>query len=172
MAGNFAAADAPQTSQPLACVPADRHDPAPWTWNSRILSSFPPDRPKPEFAGAFGDDSSQHELHLWRDSNGIFGELLSPVLDADSPTSRLYAPRLEPRAGRLSFAVRFEDGERRFTGALRSDAVTGVLQRAARTETETVTWRKLPPDSVHGVADDFYTSRAQFDCAMILFHRQ
>ena len=167
--GCLAAATAPQGSEPLACVPAAGHDPAPWIWNSRILASFPPDTPKPEFAGAFGDNNSEHELHLWRDSNGVFGELLTPVLDADSPTSRLYDSRFDPKTGAIDFTARFTDGERRFTGTLRPESVIGTLQHAARREA--VTWRKMGADSVHGAVNNSYVSRAQFECAMNLFRR-
>ena len=167
--GSLTAATAPQTSGPLSCVPAASNDPAPWTWNARILASFPPDTPKPEFAGAFGDNNFEHELHLWRDSKGIFGQLLSPVLDADSPTSRLYDSRFDRKTGAMSFTVRFADEERQFTGRLRSDSVTGTLQRAARSER--VALRKLRATDVHGAPIDFYTSRAQFECAMVLFRR-
>lgn len=167
--GCFAAATATQGSEPLACVPARSDDPAPWTWNSRILASFRADTPKPEFVGAFGDDRSRHELHLWRDSKGVFGELRSPVLAADSPTSRLYDPRFEPKTGTVDFTARFKDGERRFAGTLRPDSVTGTLQHAGRGEP--VTWQRLRADRAHGATSDFYTSRAQFECAMILFRR-
>lgn len=79
-----------QTAAPLACLPADPEDPAPWEHNHRVLSSFPADRPKPQFLGRFSDDDRRYELHLWRDRSGVFGEWLSPVLDADSPVSRPY----------------------------------------------------------------------------------
>ena len=90
-------------------------------------------------------------------------------MDADSPTSRLYDPRLDPKTGAVSFTVRFKDGERHFTGTLRSDSVTGTLQHAARGER--VTMRKLRANNVHGATNDSYISRAQFECAMILFRR-
>src|SRR5262249_36348613 len=127
------------------------------------------DVPRPSFVGAFGDNNAGHELHLWRDSEGVFGELLSPVLEADSPTSRLYESHLEPGTGAIRFTVRFGDGERRFAGTLRSGSVTGTLQNAGRTET--VSWRRLGANRVHGTPEGAYASRAQFDCAMILFRR-
>ncbi len=43
------------------------------------------DRPAPLFLGGFADANGDYELPLWRDSRGIFGELLHPVLEADSP---------------------------------------------------------------------------------------
>jgi hypothetical protein len=63
---------------------------------------------------------------------GIFGELLSPVLDADSPTSRLYNPHLDPRTRAFDFVARFSGGERRFEGALRSDSTQAVRNSSAR----------------------------------------
>jgi hypothetical protein len=166
----FAAATAPQGAEPVACVPARSDDPEPWTWNSRILESFRPDNPKPKFVGAFGDGRSQYEFSLWRDSKGVFGELRSPVLEADSPTSRLYDPHFDPETGTLDFTVRFYDGERRFSGILRSGSVKGTLQHAGRGEP--VTWQRLRVDRERGANFDFYTSRAKFECAMILFRRQ
>jgi hypothetical protein len=158
---------AAEQGAPLRCVPAARDDGAPWIWNSRILESFPPDAPTPRFVGAFGDSGTEYELHLWRDAKGVFGQLLSPVLDADSLTSRLYKPHFDDRTGTLSFVAHFPDAERQFTGRLRPDSLTGTIVSAARTQT--VVLRRLRETSVHGAPHDSYTSRAQFDCAMILF---
>ena len=168
---NSASLAAPQAAEPLACVPARGDDPEPWTWNSRILASFRPDTPKPEFVGAFGDDRSQYELSLWRDSKGVFGELRSPVLEADSPTSRLYDPHFDPKTGTVDFTVRFNDGERRFAGTLRSDSVTGIVQHAGHGEP--VAWQRVRANGAasRNRASDFYTSRAKFECATILFRR-
>jgi hypothetical protein len=160
---------AAEQAEPLSCVPAARTDNAPWIWRTRILQSFPPDTPRPQFVGGFGDSHSEYELHLWRDSKGMFGQLLSPVLEADSPTSRLYDPRFDTKTGAVSFTVRFTDGEWQFSGRLRSDSVTGAVVSAARTQR--VVLRKLREGRVHGAGHDSYTSRAQFDCAMILFRR-
>jgi len=167
--GSLTAAATPQRSDPLPCVPAASGDTAPWNWESRILESFPPDTPRPAFAGAFGDKNSLYRLDLWRDSKGIFGELRNPVLEADSPTSRLYDPRFDPKTGAVSFTVRLPGGDRQFTGTLRSDSVTGMVRHAARSER--VTLRKLRVSQRRGAIDDFYTSRAKFECAMILFRR-
>jgi hypothetical protein len=156
-------------TEPLRCVPAAQNHGAPWIWNTRILKSFPPDAPTPRFVGGFGDSRSEYELHLWRDSTGVFGQLLSPVLEADSPTSRLYDPRFDSRTRAVSFTVRFSDGERQFTGTLRPDSLAGTLVSPARTQR--IALRKLRNSRVHGFPHDAYTSRAQFDCAMILFHR-
>ena len=158
----------PPRAKPLKCVPAAGNDPAPWTWNSRVLESFPVDTPRPVYAGGFSDDSAQYELSLYRDSKGVFGELRSPILEADSPTSRLYDIHFDPKTEALSFMARFEDGERRFAGTLRANSVTGTLQHGAHEET--VEWRRLPAAS-GASSNDFYSSRAKFECAMILFHR-
>ncbi len=166
LASTGLAAGAMQAQRP-DCVPAGANDPAPWTWNSRILASFPPDDPRPEFVGAYAD--SGHELQLWRDSNGVFGELLAPVLEADSPASRLYDVRFDPGTGTLAFTARLPEEEQRFTGTLRADAVAGTLRHGARMGA--VTWNKMPPEKAHGAPDDAYVSRAQFECAMNLFRR-
>ena len=52
------------------------------------------------------DADDVFRLQLWRDAQGFFGELSSPVLDADSPTSRLYDVKWDPAAGRLELLAR------------------------------------------------------------------
>src|SRR5438045_3850638 len=86
-----------RAAEPLACVPAAATDPSPWVHNQQVLDSFPSDVPPPLFLGRFGS-SRAHELHLWQDAAGLFGEWLSPVLDADSPTSRLYDVRFDAQS--------------------------------------------------------------------------
>ena len=164
--GILPAATAPSQSEPLSCVPAPPNDPAPWIWRARILASFPPNTPRPDFLGGFSDKNSQYELHLWRDAQGIFGQLLSPVLEADSPASRLYDAHLDGKTGALSFTARFPDGERRFAGKLGSGSLTATIEHAGRNEK--VVLLKLRRDGVHGASDESYSSRAQFECAMIL----
>ena len=65
--------------------------------------------------------------------------------------------------------TRFPDGKVQFTGTLRGNAVIGTIERAARGKK--VMLGKLGPDRVHGARDDSYSSRAEFECAMILFRR-
>ncbi len=165
--GILPAATAPALSGPLSCVAAPHDDPAPWIWRARILASFPPDTPRPEFLGGFRDKNSRYELHLWRDAQGIFGELLSPILEADSPASRLYDARFDGKTETVSFTARFPDGERRLAGRLGADSLTATIEHA--NHSDKIILRKLPINQVHGVSDGAYSSRAQFECAMILF---
>ncbi len=161
---------AAQPSQSLPCIPAAPTDSAPWESNARILASFPADNPAPRFLGGFADANSEYELHLWRDSNGVFGELLWPVLEADSPTSRLYDGRFNGTSGAVGFTVRFQEGEWQFNGALRNNSVVGTFKSARRSQA--LVLRKLRANRMHGALDqNSYTSRAQFDCAAILFRR-
>jgi hypothetical protein len=158
-----------QSGTPLPCVPASSDDPQPWVHNSRVLGSFPPDVPRPQFLGRFRDSSSEHELHLWRDSTGIFGELLSPVLDADSPVSRLYDTHLNAKSGAVSFAARFRDAEQRFDGRIRGNVIRGTVKRFGKSETLVLRKpRSAPPGEA---LQESVTSRAQFECQMILFRR-
>ena len=156
-------------SEVPSCIAPPLDDPAPWIWRARILASFPPDAPRPKFLGGFRDKNSQYELHLWRDTPGIFGQLLSPVLEADSPASRLYDAHFDGKTGAIGFMVRFDDGERRFMGRLDYNNVTITTEHAARGEK--IVLQKLQADRVHGVTAESYTSRAQFQCAMVLFGR-
>jgi hypothetical protein len=73
-----------QTGQPaqLPCTPAARTDTHPWDYKLKVLSSFPWDSPRPRFFGAFRDKTWDYELVLYRDHQGFFGELHSPVLEA------------------------------------------------------------------------------------------
>ena len=161
---------AAQPSQPLPCVPAAATDTTPWVTRARVLASFPPDAPVPRFLGGFGDAHARYELHLWQDAAGIFGQLLAPVLDADSPTSRLYAVLRDAQTGALRFDVRFPDGDGQFKGTLHGGSVTGTLERAGGKEV--LVLKKLPRERVHGAGADAYGSRAQFECAMTLFGRR
>jgi hypothetical protein len=155
-------------TEPLPCVRAARDDGKPWEHTSRVLASFPPDTPVPRFLGSFSDRTSDYELHLWRDARGIFGELVSPVSrDGDPPTSRLYEPHFNAASGAFTF-IAFPD-ELTFSGQLRRNTLSGTFKRGTRSSR--VVLRKPTPDSSEDLLADFYTSRAQFDCAMILFHR-
>lgn len=157
-------------AEPARCEAAASNDGEPWRHNARILSLFPPDDPLPRFLGAFGDNVKTYELQLWQDREGVFGELLHPVLDADSPISRLYQASLNPKSGRVTFTARFPEAAIRFEGALTKNAFRGTFTREGRTQT--VDLRQLKPAAAHGAPDQSqYRSRAQFNCAMALFHR-
>jgi hypothetical protein len=159
-----------QTLGPLPCVPPPPGDSAPWVAAARILASFPPATPAPAFVGVFADKDGKYELHLWRDATGLFGEILSPVLEADSPPSRLYDTRYDPGSGAATFSARFPDGEQRFELVLWAGEVSGKVDHAGAHST--VVLQKIAGDHVHGVTQDrSYTSRDQFDCAMVLFRR-
>lgn len=116
-----------QSNRTLACVPAPADDGAPWEHNTRVLESFPPDNPVPRFLGSFADAASTYRLHMWRDAKGLFGELLSPLLDADSPTSRLYEPRFDAASGTVAFVVHFPPEQWAFRGVLRSKHIERTL---------------------------------------------
>jgi len=148
------------------CVPAATADPAPWNWTSRVLNSFPPDVPGPAWAGSFGDAHHLYQLDLWRDSKGVFGEFRHPVLEADSPTSRLYDVQFNPASGALEFRVRVPIEDTWFSGTLRSDSVAGILRYGD--VAEVVQWRRRPD---YNATHDIWLSRAHFDCAMTLWHR-
>jgi hypothetical protein len=144
-------------------LPAQQGDTQPWIHNTAILGSYPGDKSK-RHLGAFRDKGRNYELQIHRDTNGVFGELLSPVFEADSPVSRLYETFFDPKDGTLRFKARFPFGNLQFTGVLRGRVVRGTVTQNGRTQTVILRRVKLP-------SEDGYTSRAQFDCAMILFHR-
>lgn len=151
---------------PLPCTPAKQGDTQPWDHNSKILSSFPRDNPLPRFIGTFRDKNQSYMLDLYQDAKGIFGELSSPVLDADSPTSRLYDVAFDSRTGALQFSSRFRDGQLQFSGVLRGRVIGATVIRNNHNE-------KVTLKRVRHSADDevLFTSRAKFDCAMTLWHR-
>jgi hypothetical protein len=156
-----------QTAQraPLPCTPPTRSDTHPWDYEREVLSSFPWDSPHPRFFGAFRDKTWDYELVLYRDTKGFFGELHSPVLEADSPTSRLYNVAFDAKTGTLQFQARFRDGQLLFSGLLRGLNVRGNVTRDARTQR--VLLRRLRRYEFSWP----YRSRAQFDCDMTLNHR-
>jgi len=158
------ASNAAQT-EPLPCVPAPLGHTQPWSHNSAVLSSYRADNPQPVFAGAFADPERNYRLHLWRDATGVFGELLSPVLDADSPTSRLYDATFVPKQNTLRFGARFPSRHISFEGELGRHQLRGIMTEAGRQARITLT--KMPRED----DDSLYVSRAQFDCAMVLFRR-
>lgn len=154
---------------PLPCVPAAPNDPAPWEHDSRVLQSFQPDVPPPSFLGRFRASSFIYELHLWRDSKGLFGEWLSPVLPADPPISRLYDLRFDVTSGALSFETRIRGRAERFEGQFDGNTVRGTVTQG--NDNERIVLRQLPRDDTDDALRELTRSRAQFECEMILFHR-
>ena len=159
-----------QPSTPLPCVPPPVTDGAPWIARARILGSFPADSPTPEFLGGFTDEQAVYEVHLWKDAVGVFGEFLYPVLEADSPTSRLHETTFNSSDGAIGFSLRLPSEKWTFTGHLGPVSLAGSLHR--RDKSESLILRRLPLDDVHGALEHFYISRAHFECAMVLFHRR
>jgi hypothetical protein len=149
-------------SGPLPCMKAKHGDTQPWNHNAAVLDSYPTDKSS-RFLGVFRDKHRNYELEIYRDGDGVFGEFLSPVLEADSPNSRLYDAFFDPNLGTLRFEAHFPFGNLQFTGVLRGHVVRGTVTRNGRNETVILRRVKLPTDP--------YISRAQFDCAMTLFHR-
>ena len=159
--------DLPSNSQESTSLPCSRlgADPSkPWEHISKVLDSFPPDNPLPKFVGTFQDKNWNYRLDLYRDSKGVFGEISSPVLEADSPTSQLYEVSFNTTNGSLQFIAQFHDENLQFSGFLHSKFVKGKFTQNG--QTKTVTLKKLRE------IDEFpYESRAEFDCAMKLFGR-
>ena len=152
-----------KSTQPQ-CVRAKEGDTQPWVHNAEMLSSFPTDNPLPRFLGEFRDETRTYGLELYQDEAGIFGELSTPLLDADSPTSRLYDVFFDPETKTLRFRAEFGDEQLEFTGALRSRMINGTIVRGS--QRETVALKRLRQ------YDEYpFVSRAQFECAMLLFNR-
>jgi len=152
------------SSTPLPCTPSKLGDTAPWNHNVEVLSSFPKDSYPPRMIGTFRGKKEDYWLFLFEDEKGVFGYLLSPVLEADSPTSRLYDAVLDRNKGTLQFSAKFSDGRRRFNGLLSNNSVKGTFTNSTWTDTVVLKKRKSP-------WSEDYVSRAQFDCGMILFRR-
>ena len=152
---------------PLPCTPAKQGDTQPWIHNSKVLDSFPKDNLLPRFVGEFRDKNWSYEIELYQDAQGVvFGEFSSPVLEADSPTSRLYDAVFDSRTGALQFNSRFRDRQLQFSGVLRGRVIEATIIQNNRRE-------KVILKRVKSSNDDevLFTSRAQFDCAMTLWHR-
>ena len=152
-------------AEPLPCIPAPAGHTQPWSHNAQVLSSYPADHPRPVFVGAFADPDRKYRLHLWRDAAGVFGELMSPILEADSPASRLYETTFAPKQNTLRFAARFPSRPVSFEGKLDGRRLSGTVTEAGRQAQ--VVLIKTPGEDY----EDLYVSRAQFDCAMVLFRR-
>jgi hypothetical protein len=114
--------------------------------DARVLRSFPADTPAPKFVGPFSGVGGfmELELHLWRDSRGIFGRLLYPVLDVDSPSGRLRDVQFDEKTERLTFAARYERWDCAFVGRLQGNAISGTFTVGKRPYDAVL--RKLPPD--------------------------
>ncbi|MDX6288437.1 MAG: hypothetical protein QOH42_236, partial [Blastocatellia bacterium] len=136
---------------PLPCAPARKGDTHPWTHNSEVLDSFPKDKSKRNI-GAFRDKHRGYELQIYRDAKGVFGELLSPVLEADSPGSRLYDTSFDLKLGTLRFEAHFPFGDLQFTGVLRRRTIGGTVTQNGRSEKVILRRVRLP-------AEDPYISR-------------
>ena len=148
----------------VQCTRAKQGDTRPWVHDSEVLSSFPKDNPMPRFVGAFRDKARFYQLQLYSDATGIFGQLSSPLLEADSPTSRLYDVYFDPGKATLRFRARFRYGELEFSGVLRSTVINGTFDGG--TYTQAVVLRRVQHFDKYP-----WVSRAQFNCAMLLFNR-
>lgn len=148
----------------LPCDDFDADPSKPWVRRSEILDSFPPVKPLPKSIGTFRDKNWNYMIDLYRDSEGIFGEISSPVLEADSPTSRLYDITFDSRTGSLQFRASPSLGSIQFDGFLHSRAIKGKFTQYGSTKTATL--KKLKSDY-----DFSFNSRSQFDCAMKLWGR-
>ncbi len=151
---------------PLPCTLPEEGDTQPWIHKSKVLESFPKDSPLPRFIGTFRDKNWNYMLDLYQDTKGVFGELSNPVLDADSPTSRLYDVAFDSRTSALQFSAKFWSGQLQFNGVLRGRMIEATVTQNNRTEK--VTLKKLKGSSN---GEFLFASRAQFECAMTLWHR-
>ena len=161
-----AAQQASSQTTPLPCTTEKRDPSQHWVYNSKVLDSFSKDNPLPRLIGTFRDKNQGYMLDLYQDAKGIFGELSSPVLDADSPTSRLYDIAFDSRTSSLQFSAKFRDGQLQFTGILHGRVIRATVTRNNRIEKITLKRERHSADE-----NVFFTSRAQFDCAMTLWHR-
>jgi hypothetical protein len=148
----------------LPCVPAARTDGQPWVHRSRVLESFPQVSPAPTAVGTYQDKDGEFSLALWRDEHGYFGELSSPVLDADSPTSRLRDVAWRAGTRELRFAASPGGVELRMAGTLVRHGY--VVSQLSGKPVHGLVLRKAPHSSMYD-----WRSRAQFECAMKLWAR-
>jgi hypothetical protein len=111
------------------------------------------------------DGQKLYGLTLWHDAIGFFGEFSSPILEADSPTSRLYDTQYTAATRTLTFRAKFADGERYVSGVISDIGFVGSVRVGSSRE----------PLVLKRVKEVFggngYVSRAQFDCAMDLYRR-
>ncbi len=162
----FVSAQQASLQSPHPCTKENLDPSQPWVEKFKILDSYAKDDPLPSFIGTFRDKNQKYMLDLYQDATGIFGELSSPVLDADSPTSRLYEVSFDPSTMDLQFSARFWDGHLLFSGRLSGRVIKATITRNNRTEKVTLR-RTQDTDS----DEFFFTSRAQFECAMTLWNR-
>lgn len=165
------AADAGLASA-IPCDPPPAGDSRPWEYRGHVLSLFPRAEPPPKFIGAFMGSlpDSEYELHVWQDSKGVFGELLHPVLDQDSPTSRLLDAQFDPKSGALSFGARFEKDNEAYVGRLQRSTITGNVTRGGTTAK--LVFRRIGAARTHGApSSNSWVSREQFECAMTMSRR-
>lgn len=151
---------------PLPCTTESLDPSQPWFQKSKILDSFPKDDPLPRFMGGFRDKNSNYMLNLYQDAKGVFGELSSPMREADSPASRLYDVDFNPQTGSLDLGAKFFSGQLHFSGILHGRVIEATVTRNNNTEKVTL---KRKGNSAN--EEMVFTSRPQFDCAMTLWHR-
>lgn len=150
------------------CVRAEKGDSEPWIHNVKVLDSFPPDNPLPRYLGAFRDKDWEYQLILYQDKNGVFGELLSPVLEADSPASVIHETAFDAKSGTLKFSAQAQGGKLQFDGILRGREIKASITLHNINEKIVLKRIKWTDDE----APEFsYKSRAEFDCAMFLYRR-
>lgn len=152
---------------PLPCTKDGRDPSQPWVHNAKVLESFPKDNPLPRYVGAFRDKNWKYQVILYQDAKDVFGVLLTPVLDADSPTSRLYDASFDSRSGALQFRAKVGNGQLLLSGVLSERIIQATITQHNRNEKVTLKRIKWHDDD----GEVAYTSRAQFDCAMILYGR-
>jgi hypothetical protein len=156
----------------IPCEPPPPGDSRPWEYRAHVLSLFPRATPPLRFVGAFIGPwpDYEYELHIWQDSKGAFGELLHPVLDADSPISRLLDVQFDPKSGALTFGARFREGDEVYVGRLLGSRITGTV--TCRGTTEKLVLRRVGTASAHGApSSTSWVSKDQFECAMAMSRR-
>lgn len=103
--------------------------------------------------------------NTWRDAQGFLGDLLSPVLEVDSPSAQLLDVQFGPKSGSLTFIARVRGKEHAFVGPLRRSALKGVFTYQG--VSETIVLQKVGPNEHHGVpASSAWASREHFACAL------
>jgi|SRR5579871_1734888 len=156
----------------IPCDPPPAGDSRPWEYRANVLSLFPRSEPPPKFLGAFRGPlpDFEYELHIWQDSKGVFGELLHPVTDADSASSRLSDVQFDPKSGALSFSTRFREDNEVYVGRLHGSKIAGNVTRGGTTVK--LVLRRIGAARTHGApSSDSWVSRDQFECAMTMSRR-